>query len=240
MKYSVYKLSELAEIIYEMLVVSTRPEDRGHEILVHCSEFGSQIYHPSYAIDRDVLVVLTGLYTTDYYTKLVQKLNVEYLGQKCDLKVKAFSDLDSIELMEMEYSISIGKSASSDNGSGRAKTLIESAIPQVLIEKEIIRHSISQKCSNSFVKAKKKLTVEKDYDRYTSLKSLFHSIRMAGFACRYAKDGMIKPDEYKWLYLEIMDDYKNNNDEEVLSLINTKYKKLFNETMSRFRLYYPK
>lgn len=240
MKHSVLTLHEMAELIYEMLVEETRPDDRGHELLVHCSEFGSQVYHPEYAVDRDVLVVLSGLYASNYYMGLVRKMNFEYLGQACDLKISSFSDLDSIELIELEYSIASGKSASCDNGSGRARTLMESAIPVLLNDKQKIRHSISQKCSNSFVKAKKKLTVEKDYDRYTSLKSLFHSIRMAGFACRYAKDGAIKPDEYKWLYLEIMDEYKNNKDEEVLTLINTKYKQLFNQTMSRFRLYYPK
>lgn len=41
-----------------------------------------------------------------------------------------------------------------------------------------IRHCISGKSSNSYVKSKKKLIVPDDYDKYSSMKSLIHSIRL--------------------------------------------------------------
>jgi len=117
---------------------------------------------------------------------------------------------------------------------------VEMLVSMALCEKQKVRHSISQKCSNSFVKAKKKLTVEKDYDRYSSMKSLYHSIRMSVFAYHYAKDGIIKPSVCSNLYKEITEDYENHSDEEVLELINTKYKGIYNEKMRLFRLFYPK
>lgn len=54
-----------------------------------------------------------------------------------------------------------------------------------------LRASISSICSNSWVKAKKKLTVEKDFDFRKALKSLFHSIRIYDFGCQIAKYGKI-------------------------------------------------
>lgn len=54
-----------------------------------------------------------------------------------------------------------------------------------------LRESISSTCSNSWVKAKKKMTVEKDYDIYKGKKSLFHSIRIYDFGCQIAQYGRI-------------------------------------------------
>lgn len=54
-----------------------------------------------------------------------------------------------------------------------------------------LRASISAVCSNSWVKAKKKLTVEKDFDFRKAIKSLFHSIRIYDFGSQIAKRGKI-------------------------------------------------
>lgn len=54
-----------------------------------------------------------------------------------------------------------------------------------------LRSSISAICSNSYVKAKKKLIVEKDYDFYKAMKSLFHSIRIFEFGWQIAMFGRI-------------------------------------------------
>lgn len=52
-----------------------------------------------------------------------------------------------------------------------------------------LRHSLSQKSSHSFVKAKKKILVEQDYR--TGWKSLFHSLRILVFGIELAQTGAL-------------------------------------------------
>lgn len=54
-----------------------------------------------------------------------------------------------------------------------------------------LRTEFSQKSSNSWVKAKKKFVVEKDYAPYVGQKSAWHSLRILDFGCQIAKDGKI-------------------------------------------------
>lgn len=59
------------------------------------------------------------------------------------------------------------------------------------LDLEKLRPSISQKSSNSWVKAKKKFIVEKDYAPYIGQKSAWHSLRILDFGCQIAKHGKI-------------------------------------------------
>lgn len=59
------------------------------------------------------------------------------------------------------------------------------------LDKWKLRESVSAICSNSWVKAKKKLTVEKDYDLRIAQKSLWHSMRIYMFAIQIAEHGSI-------------------------------------------------
>lgn len=52
-----------------------------------------------------------------------------------------------------------------------------------------LRHELSEKASHSFVKAKKKIEIAKEY--YIGWKSLFHSLRILKFAIQVAKFGEI-------------------------------------------------
>lgn len=54
----------------------------------------------------------------------------------------------------------------------------------------VLRHELSAKASNSFVKAKKKIEKEKDY--YIGWKSLFHSLRILNFGAQIATTGKIE------------------------------------------------
>lgn len=54
-----------------------------------------------------------------------------------------------------------------------------------------LRQSISAVCNNSWAKFHKKLTVEKDFDLYIGLKSLFHVLRMYRYGIQLAKYGKI-------------------------------------------------
>lgn len=66
-------------------------------------------------------------------------------------------------------------------------TSTEFTLPE--INKPLLRASISAKVSNSWVKAKKKITVEDDY--LTGIKSLFHCFRIAMFGQQIARHGRV-------------------------------------------------
>jgi len=97
-----------------------------------------------------------------------------------------------------------------------------------------LRKSISANANNSWVKCKKKLTVEKG-DYYIGIKSLFHSLRMIDFGIQIAKNGKII-------------DYKSSN--HIWKELNSKYwtwdelyerfKPIYNKKMSEFRAVAPK
>lgn len=97
-----------------------------------------------------------------------------------------------------------------------------------------LRHSLSEKSSHSFVKAKKKIEVEKDF--YVGWKSLFHSLRILTFGIQIAESGsitdysaanqhwfeIIRDPHYEWSYYD------------------QKYKPIFNELSTKFRKVAPK
>lgn len=56
------------------------------------------------------------------------------------------------------------------------------------VDLEVLRNSICSKASHSFVKAKKKIEIEKDY--YIGWKSLFHSLRILEFGIQIAQGGI--------------------------------------------------
>ncbi len=59
------------------------------------------------------------------------------------------------------------------------------------LDLEKLRPAISQKSSNSWVKAKKKFIVDKDYAPYIGQKSAWHSLRILDFGCQLARYGKI-------------------------------------------------
>ena len=61
----------------------------------------------------------------------------------------------------------------------------------IKIDKYKLRNAVSKKASNSFVKAKKKFTVEEDKNIYVGKKSLFHSLRIPIFGKQIAEYGKI-------------------------------------------------
>lgn len=82
------------------------------------------------------------------------------------------------------------------------------------LDKTLLRNELSQKSNHSFVKAKKKIEVEKDY--YVGWKSLFHSLRILTFGIQIASEGNIynyasangywrdikSANQYNWAYFK--------------------------------------
>lgn len=86
--------------------------------------------------------------------------------------------------------------------------------------------------NNSWAKAKKKMTVEKDLDEYCGVKSLFHSIRLLMFICYFLK-GYITNDELicvQLMYEKIMNDWKSGFKWEDFK---QKYKPIYNNWHSQ-------
>jgi predicted nucleotidyltransferase len=111
------------------------------------------------------------------------------------------------------------------------------------IDRGKIRENFSRTTSNSYVKAKKKIIVKEDFDYMTSLKSLWHSIRITDFAIQIIEKGSIDFSSMNLLYKDIEQDYKNyssDNKNEMWKSLNLKYKPIFNNKHSAFKALCPK
>lgn len=107
-------------------------------------------------------------------------------------------------------------------------------IPWVVIP--TLRSAISSKCSNSYVKAKKKMTVEKDYDLRCAKKSLFHSLRMYIFGIQIATKGYIYDfSAANDFYDEIMESRSCRWED-----YHQDYRFIYNQLASEFRKVAPK
>jgi hypothetical protein len=97
-----------------------------------------------------------------------------------------------------------------------------------------LRHAVSAKSSNSWVKAKKKLTVEKDYNDRVGKKSLWHAMRLVDFGIQIASKGEIENyASFNEEFLPIMRCYDWED------MYDT-YKKKYNEMCTEFRKLAPK
>lgn len=99
--------------------------------------------------------------------------------------------------------------------------------PFFVLDKHKLRHHFSKTASNSFVKAKKKITVEPN-SVYIGLKSLFHSLRILRFGIEFATTQVISFN-CRDLYEEVMG---VNPDWDTLKC---KFQPRFNALASEFR-----
>ena len=102
--------------------------------------------------------------------------------------------------------------------------------PNFNLDKHKLRESFSKVSSNSWVKAKKKLTLEKDFNELIGKKSLFHSIRIKDFGIQIATFGKIVSFKKQNFVLESL--LKNSSD---WKEIESKWKVYYNELSSEFR-----
>ena len=112
-----------------------------------------------------------------------------------------------------------------------------------VINPSYMRSQFSQKTSNSYVKAKKKIILNDDYDYMVSLKSLWHSIRILDFGKQLLEKGEINFHSMNDLYKEIAEDYQNFHYEEkevMWNKLHEKYKPIFNQKHSEFKKLCPK
>lgn len=104
------------------------------------------------------------------------------------------------------------------------------------INKQLLRHSLSQKSSLAWVKAKKKFTVEKDYAPYIGYKSIIHSLRIIDYGIQLAELNQILYPARYGRYLDLVSYNPDLGWEDYKAKLEPEYKKLLHE----FRLLCPK
>lgn len=110
-----------------------------------------------------------------------------------------------------------------------------------VLDKSKLRTSISTITSNSWVKGKKKLIVAGDYDPYLAIKSVFHSLRILDFGIQIANAGHIEDfSTMNWVLEDLKKMSTQYQRDELWSAIDTKYRSLYNNNSSRFKLLCPK
>jgi predicted nucleotidyltransferase len=96
---------------------------------------------------------------------------------------------------------------------------------------DLIRKTISSTSSNSFVKCKKKLTIEKDYNPYIGKKSLWHTLRLLLFGIELMNFDKIY--DYH-IANEYYDDIVNNENND-WEYYKNKYQPIYNKLHSEFK-----
>lgn len=103
---------------------------------------------------------------------------------------------------------------------------------KLVLNYELIRKNISKTASNSFVKCKKKLTIEEDYNERIAKKSLWHSIRLLMFGIQLMNTNKIyNYEQANQYYNEIVN--SDNND---WNYFKEKYQSLYNSLKTEFKL----
>lgn len=99
---------------------------------------------------------------------------------------------------------------------------------EFVFKPDSFRHNVSHTVSNSWVKCKKKL---EQGDYYIGIKSLFHSLRIAGFGIQFTMSREIKFDYYNIYWKELSE--REWSWEE----LKEKYQPIKNAKMTVFRQY---
>jgi predicted nucleotidyltransferase len=99
-----------------------------------------------------------------------------------------------------------------------------------------LRKQFSKTSSNSWVKGKKKLTIEKDYDVRCGIKSIFHSFRILDFAIQIASYQQIQDwTRYNYILEDLYTKSEAMTGDELWDYITEKYKPLYNNLKSVFK-----
>lgn len=121
----------------------------------------------------------------------------------------------------------------------RSRRLIDRAIRLFVVDHGKLRQAISAKSSHSWVKAKKKLTVESGQE-WIGVKSLFHSLRIAQFGIQLGRDGGIS--DYAvgaahWREIRAMAQAMEQSGSWSWEPFAAKFKPVHNALMTEFRTY---
>jgi hypothetical protein len=188
--------------------------------------YGSSVYKNKTPEDFDFIIV------TDrpYFQEQFEKNNVKY-------EISNYSKEEFLQRLK-EHEISVLECLYIDHKDKYLDNSLRKEIESFTLDKEKLRESCSQKSSNSYVKAKKKLIVEEDFNLSVSYKSLWHSLRILDFGMQIAKTNRINPESCNDLYDNVIKDYLMMNND--WSKLHEKYKPIHNSIASEFKQICPK
>lgn len=188
--------------------------------------YGSAVYGNKKPDDFDFIVVSD----KPYFQETFEENGIQF-------EISNYSKDEFIQRLK-EHEISVLECLYINHSTSFVSPEIKKEFDSFVLNKEKLRESCSQKSSNSYVKAKKKLIVDEDFNVSTSLKSLWHSFRILDFAKQIVVDSQINPTKVNDLYDDISKSYlitQNNWDS-----LHEKYKPLYNKVASEFKALCPK
>lgn len=180
--------------------------------------YGSQVYECHNSKDIDLIIVRDSSIPYE-----------QFFDEKYDITCY---NIEEFEKSISNHEISVLECLFLPND----KKILERKVFDFVLDLQKLRSSISQQASNSFVKTKKKLTIEKDLNIYIGKKSLFHSLRILMFGIQIAIYGKIidyKVANYFWK--EIIE---NNNKD--WNYFKEKFQPIYNQLSSEFKKVAPK
>lgn len=205
--------------MYQHILTDFKLEDSD---VLNVYPYGSKVYGTAGSqSDYDYIVVMkNGTIDRDSLDSSYHKLNVTIYSQD---SFQNKLDLHKISLMECFFV--------------PASLMLKNTCKfSFKLDKKLLRESISEKTSNSWVKAKKKFEVMQDRNVYVAKKSLFHSLRIIDFGMQIASKGQIinySSSNYLWeeIYTNPADTWQPYKDQ---------YQEFFNNQMTEFRKLAPK
>lgn len=196
-------------------------------------DYGSRVYGYKVPSDHDLVVVIKHDVQRDGPDTFYDQFDWGEFNVTVMCEVRFFEQLASHEITVLECINLPAKNIQYIN------PLFQEKIVNRDISLSALRSAISKKSSNSYVKAKKKLIVEEDMCLETSVKSLFHSLRILQFGSQLATTGKIKNfAESNKYYVEIIKTYQDShlNWEEIHKV----FKPIYNELATEFKKNAPK
>lgn len=181
-------------------------------------QYGSRVYgNFNNSSDYDFIVVVKNKKNEQFSDRLINVNFFTYDDHQLRLNKHEISALEAYFCPE-EYIVYVDKYFN----------------PSFKLDLVKLRHSLSSKSSNSFVKAKKKLTVEKDYDLNIGKKSLWHSFRIIEYGIQICEnDRIVDYTSMNKMFNEIMMNYTWED-------LFENYKQDYNNIVSEFRKLAPK
>ncbi len=192
--------------------------------------YGSHVYETANEQSDIDLIVISDFYTLEEVKDSLSStkpIDIHLFNKKIFEEMTKAHEINALETIMLKADKVLQKNNWYDNF--QLEVMIND-----FIEKDKLRHNISQKSSNSWVKGKKKFLVEKDFNPYIGKKSIWHAFRILEFGTQIAKYGQIT-------------DYKAENHrlESIMSCqswqeIEENFKQEFNFKNSEFRQFAPK
>lgn len=187
--------------------------------ILNMYQYGSQVYgctNPK--SDYDLMVIVEGNFPEKHI--VIEEVEITIYGEEQFQKMINEHEISALECLFL------------------SEEFIVKATKQFnfILNLSKLRESLSCKSSNSWVKAKKKFSIEKDFNPYIARKSLFHSFRILHFGVQIAMHGkIINYQEVNLLLYEILD-----NPSEKWEDYKVKYQLSYNNIRSKFREVCPK